>query len=69
MPLLPTGGGPGDIMVRTGQISDDDSTGLRPEDMLPAVDDDCRAIDYPLPRNLTMFLLIISAVIPFYGHL
>lgn len=51
---LPTEGGPGDIMVRFGNknTSDAFSTGLRPEDMVPAVDTNCRVSDFAVARLL-----------------
>ncbi len=50
---LPTEGGPADIMVRVGKTSSDPlSTGLRPEDMVPAVDVNCRESDYLVAREL-----------------
>ena len=49
----PTEGGPGDIMVRRGmKTSEPNSTGLRPEDMVPHVDHNCRALDYQAATNL-----------------
>ena len=49
---LPTEGGPGDIMVRVGTTAAG-GTGLRPEDMLPAVDaENCRTSDYLVAREL-----------------
>ncbi len=47
----PTEGGPGDIMVRVGK-SVAGSTGLRPEDMIPAVDANCRVIDYAVAKDI-----------------
>lgn len=51
---LPTEGGPADIMVRVGKNSGGDgSTGLRPEDMEPAVDFvNCSTSDYLIAREL-----------------
>jgi len=51
---FPTEGGPADVMVRVGKISSDPlSTGLRPEDMVPAVDtNNCRVSDYSVAREL-----------------
>ncbi len=50
---LPTEGGPADIMVRVGKkTADEGSTGLRPEDMEPAVDGACRESDYLVAREL-----------------
>lgn len=44
---FPTQGGPSDIMVRVGKKTDaEGSTGLRPEDMSPAVDSGCRVTPY-----------------------
>jgi hypothetical protein len=44
---FPTQGGPSDIMVRVGNKTDEEgSTGLRPEDMMPIVDDGCRVTPY-----------------------
>ena len=44
---FPTQGGPSDIMVRVGKKTDaEGSTGLRPEDMEPAVDGSCRVTPY-----------------------
>ena len=51
---FPTEGGPADIMVRTGNKTEaEGSTGLRPEDMQPAVDPTCRESDYLVVRELT----------------
>jgi len=51
---LPTEGGPGDIMTRVGiQTADTESTGLRPEDMVPAVDPACRTSLYAEAKVLT----------------
>ncbi len=50
---LPTEGGPADIMVRVGKkTAVEGSTGLRPEDMEPAVDANCRVSDYLVAREL-----------------
>ncbi len=50
---LPTEGGPGDIMVRVGKKAGTvGSTGLRPEDMVPTVDGNCRVSDYLVAREL-----------------
>ena len=50
---FPTEGGPADIMVRVGKKTEDvGSTGLRPEDMEPAVDGTCRESDYLVARDL-----------------
>jgi len=50
---LPTEGGPADIMVRVGKkTAVEGSTGLRPEDMEPAVDSACRESDYLIAREL-----------------
>ncbi len=52
---LPTEGGPGDIMVRFGfgeEATTSGLIGLRPEDMLPAVDANCRVSDYAVAREL-----------------
>ncbi len=50
---LPTEGGPGDIMARVGKKTVvDGSTGLRPEDMSPAIDAGCRVTEYADARNL-----------------
>lgn len=51
---LPTEGGPGDIMVRFGFGTTGVSglEGLRPEDMEPAVDANCRESDYLVAREL-----------------
>jgi hypothetical protein len=46
-------GGPADIMMRIGYKSADAlSTGLRPEDLSPAVDPGCYALDYAAAANL-----------------
>ncbi|NOQ12923.1 MAG: hypothetical protein GQ583_00375 [Methyloprofundus sp.] len=51
---LPTEGGPGDIMVRVGVgvAGHSGLPGLRPEDMLPTVDTNCRVSDYAVAREL-----------------
>jgi hypothetical protein len=50
---FPTEGGPADIMVRVGKkTAVEGSTGLRPEDMEPAVDANCRVSDYLVAREL-----------------
>lgn len=48
---LPTEGGPADIMLRLGKVADG-SSGLRPEDMEPAVDSSCRTSDYTVAKAL-----------------
>lgn len=49
---IPTTGGPGDIMARIGTTAAGGS-GLRPEDMLPAVDtENCRTSDYLAAREM-----------------
>jgi hypothetical protein len=51
---FPTQGGPSDIMVRVGnKTTDEGSTGLRPEDMTPAVDAGCRVSLYKDAQLLT----------------
>ena len=67
---FPTEGGPADIMVRVGKDTGvEGSTGLRPEDMEPAVDGACRESDYLVAReqSLTMYLQVISAATLFRG--
>jgi hypothetical protein len=50
---LPTEGGPADIMVRVGKkTTAEGSTGLRPEDMVPAVDAACRTSVYAEAKEL-----------------
>lgn len=50
---LPTGGGPGDVMVRLGMGTAGTSNGgLSPSDMLPAVADGCEVSDYALAKEL-----------------
>ena len=64
----PTEGGPGDIMVRLGykDSADANSTGLRPEDMLPAVDPNAATSDYAeaMDLNNTPAYNISSNTIP-----